>query len=76
MNTERVELNWECLETLKFMLSNMHTKISVKGLVVFSEQSQNNSYFFRFENEKKKKQKGQKKNPSKSLISVKENFKW
>ena len=60
MNTERVELNWECLETLKFMLSNMHTKISVKGLVVFSEQSQNNSYFFRFENEKKNK-KGRKK---------------
>ena len=57
MNTERVELNWECLETLKFMLSNMHTKISVEGLVVFSEQSQNNSYFFRFENEKKQKTK-------------------
>ena len=48
----------EVLETLKFMLSNMHTKISVEGLVVFSEQSQNNSYFFRFENEEKKKQKG------------------
>lgn len=57
MNTERVEKKRECLETLKFMLSNMHTKISVEGLVVFSEQSQNNSYFFRFENEKKK-QKG------------------
>ena len=57
MNTERVEKKRECLEALKFMLSNMHTKISVEGLVVFSEQSQNNSYFFRFENEKKK-QKG------------------
>ena len=62
MNTERVEKKRECLETLKFMLSNMHTKISVEGLVVFSEQSQNNSYFFRFENEKKK-QKGRKKIP-------------
>lgn len=60
MNTERVELNWECLETLKFMLSNMHTKISVKGLVVFSEQSQNNSYFFVLKT-KKQKQKGQEK---------------
>ena len=57
MNTERVEKKRECLETLKFMLSNMHTKISVEGLVVFSEQSQNNSYFFRFENEKKHKTK-------------------
>ena len=38
------------------------TKISVEGLVVFSEQSQNNSYFFRFENEKKNK-KGRKKIP-------------
>ena len=63
MNTERVELNWECLETLKFMLSNMHTKISVKGLVVFSEQSQNNSYFFRFENEKTKTERAGKKIP-------------
>ena len=55
MNTDRVEKKRECLETLKFMLSNMHTKISVEGLEVFSEQSQNNSYFFRFENEKKNK---------------------
>ena len=45
------------------MLSNMHTKISVEGLVVFSEQSQNDSYFFRFENEKKKNKKGRKKIP-------------
>ena len=44
----------EVLETLKFILTNMHAKISVEGLVVISEQSQNNSYFFRFENEKKK----------------------
>ena len=61
MNTERVEKKRECLETLKFMLSNMHTKISVEGLVVFSEQSQNNSYFFRFENEKKKTKRVEKK---------------
>ena len=61
MNTERVEIKRECLETLKFMLSNMHTKISVEGLVVFSEQSQNNSYFFRFENEKKKTKRVEKK---------------
>ena len=47
----------EVLETLKFTLTNMHTKISFEGLVVFSEQSQNNSYFFRFENEKKHKTK-------------------
>ena len=65
----------EVLETLKFILTNMHAKISVEGLVVISEQSQNNSYFFRFENEKKKNRKGWKKNPSKSLISVKENLK-
>ena len=61
MNTERVEKKRECLETLKFMLSNMHTKISVEGLVVFREQSQNNSYFFRFENEKKKTKRVEKK---------------
>ena len=61
MNTERVEKKRECLETLKFMLSNMHTKISVEGLVVFSEQSQNNSYFFRFENEKKQTKRVEKK---------------
>ena len=61
MNTERVEKKRECLETLKFMLSNMHTKISVEGLAVFSEQSQNNSYFFRFEHEKKKTKRVEKK---------------
>ena len=53
----------EVLETLKFILTNMHAKISVEGLVVISEQSQNNSYFFRFENEKKKTERVGKKIP-------------
>ena len=35
INTERLRLKWECLETEKFMLTNMHTKITVEELVVF-----------------------------------------
>ena len=63
----------EVLETLKFMLTNMHTKISVEGLVVFSEQSQKNSYFLVLKNKNRKKKLGREENPSKSLISVDEN---
>ena len=53
----------EVLETLKFMLTNMHTKISVEGLVVFSEQSQKNSYFLVLKNKNRKKNRAEKKIP-------------
>ena len=35
MNTERLRLKQECVETEKFMLTNMQTKITVEELVVF-----------------------------------------
>ena len=53
----------EVLETLKFMLTNMHTKISVEGLIVFSEQSQKNSYFLVLKNKNTKKNRAEKKIP-------------